>query len=266
MEVFRSIADFNSYRHGLKKQSIGFVATMGALHAGHQSLIELCQKQCAISIVSIFINPTQFDNPDDLSRYPNVLEQDLKLLNATGVDAVLVPDFDSLYPDNYAFKLTENMLSQKYCGAHRVGHFDGVLTVVMKLLNIIRPNKAYFGEKDYQQLTLIRQMVEAFFMPIEIVAGVTLREKDGLAMSSRNVNLSPEQRIIAVKLYQTLCSGLSIEQMKAQLQTYGFKVDYLQAFKQRLLVAAYLGQTRLIDNVECYINVSQKEDVQEQSA
>jgi len=266
MKVFRNIADFKSYRQGLNNQSVGFVATMGALHAGHLSLIELCKKQCAISVVSIFVNPTQFDNSDDLNRYPNVLEKDLKLLRDTGVGAVLVPDYASLYPDNYAFKLIENQLSKKYCGAHRTGHFDGVLTVVMKLLNIIAPNKAYFGEKDYQQLTLIRQMVKAFFMPIEIVAGVTLREKDGLAMSSRNVNLSPEQRLIAAKLYQTLCSELSIEQMKAQLTAYGFKVDYLQTFKQRLMVAAYLGQIRLIDNVERRINASQKKDVQEQSA
>ncbi|HFC30985.1 MAG TPA: pantoate--beta-alanine ligase [Oceanospirillales bacterium] len=249
MKIIRSIQQFQLYRSRLQNKQIGFIPTMGALHAGHLSLVEQSLDDFQHTIVSIFVNPTQFDNKNDLNHYPNLLEQDIEKLKQAGVKCVFLPNFDEIYPDNYAFSVVEKTLSKKYCGAHRDGHFDGVLTIVMKLLNIVRPTKAYFGEKDFQQLTLIRKMVEAFFIPVDIVAGATIREADGLAMSSRNLNLTAEQRKIAPKLYATIRSGKSLTQMQKQLESYGFKVDYLEFMDNRLLVAAYLGKVRLIDNV-----------------
>ena len=250
MKIIRNIEEFKQYRNNIQKQQVGFIPTMGALHSGHLSLIEQSVDNFQLTIVSIFVNPTQFDNKNDLNNYPNLLDDDLDILKVTGVDCVFLPRFENMYPDNYNYSIIEKTLSKEYCGAHRAGHFDGVLTVVMKLLNIVQPHKAYFGEKDFQQLTLIKQMVNAFFMPVEIIAGATIREQDGLAMSSRNLNLTIKERKIAPKLYQTIGSDLLIEQMKTQLENHGFKVDYLEILDNHLLVAAYLGKVRLIDNVE----------------
>lgn len=249
MKTIQSIQQFQEYRKTIKS-SVGFIPTMGALHAGHLSLIKQSLAENDNTIVSIFVNPTQFDNEKDLNHYPNLIESDLQQLQSLGVDCVLLPDFEHMYPDDYRYKVYENELSQQFCGAHREGHFDGVLTIVMKLFNIVQPNKAYFGEKDFQQLTLIQQMVHAFFMSIEVIAGATVREQDGLAMSSRNLNLTAEQRKIAPKLYQTISSNQSITQMKNTLKSYGFKIDYLEILNNRLLVAAFLGKVRLIDNAE----------------
>ncbi len=250
MKVIRNIEDFNHYRNTINKQKIGFIPTMGALHAGHLSLIKKSVDDYQLTVVSIFVNPTQFDNENDLNNYPNLLDDDLDKLKSAGVDCVFLPSFNHIYPNGYNYSVSERKLSKSFCGAHRDGHFDGVLTVVMKLLNIVQPHKAYFGEKDFQQLTLIKQMVNAFFMPVEIIAGATIREQDGLAMSSRNLNLTIEERKIAPELYQTISSDLSIEQMKIQLVNCGFKVDYLEILDNHLLVAAYLGSVRLIDNVD----------------
>ncbi|HHL31374.1 MAG TPA: pantoate--beta-alanine ligase, partial [Oceanospirillales bacterium] len=228
MKIIKTIKQFQQYRQQIINADVGLVATMGALHQGHISLIKQATKENHISIVSIFVNPTQFDQKDDLKNYPNQINADIEQLQQAGVDCVFLPEFAEMYPDAYQYKVAENNLSKKYCGAHRDGHFDGVLTVVMKLLNICRPSRAYFGEKDYQQLTLIKNMVSAFFMPVEIVAVATMREKDGLAMSSRNLNLSSEQRKIAPKLYATIRSGQSLKLMQQQLKSYGFKVDYLE--------------------------------------
>jgi pantoate--beta-alanine ligase len=163
---------------------------------------------------------------------------------------VLLPDAKQIYADNYRFKLTEAEFSQQYCGAHRPGHFDGVLTVVMRLLNLVRPEHAYFGEKDYQQLQLIRDMTAAFFMPVKIVACATVREADGLAMSSRNQYLDSHNRVQAAKLYSVLKQSRSSVEAREQLQAQGFDVDYVEDIADRRLAAAHLGQTRLIDNVE----------------
>jgi len=248
MKIIKFIQQFQTERN-LLKGSVGFVPTMGALHSGHLSLIQQSLAENDNTVVSIFVNPTQFDNNNDLNNYPNLIESDVQQLQSLGVDCVLLPDFEQMYPDDYHYKVLENELSKKFCGAHRNGHFDGVLTIVMKLFNIVQPTKAYFGEKDFQQLTLIKQMVSAFFMPIEIIAGQTVRELDGLAMSSRNLNLSAEERMIAPKLYQTISSGKTLKQMTSILESYGFTVDYLEILNDRLLVAAYLGDVRLIDNV-----------------
>jgi pantoate--beta-alanine ligase len=250
MKIIKNIKDFIKYRHSFQEKQIGFVPTMGALHAGHLSLIEMSIADTQFTVVSIFVNPTQFDNKNDLNNYPDLLTSDLKKLDSAGVNCVLLPNFDQIYPDNYNFSISEKELSKKYCGAHREGHFDGVLTIVMKLLNIVHPNKAYFGKKDFQQLTLIKQMITAFFIPIEIIAGPTIREEDGLAMSSRNLNLSTKERNLAPKLYQTINSNLSLNEMYLKLEKLGFKVDYLEVLNGHLLVAAFLGKVRLIDNVK----------------
>jgi len=249
MKLFKSIQSYNDYRIEIADKNIGFVPTMGALHQGHISLVEQSIKNNQVTVVSIYINPTQFDKANDLNNYPKTLDKDLELLKTSGVDAVFLPSYQEIYPDDYAFGVKEKQLSHKFCGAHRDGHFDGVLTVVMKLLNIIKPTNAYFGEKDYQQLTLIKQMVAAFFLDINIVGCAIIREKDGLAMSSRNIRLTTQQRKKALLLYQTISSELSLEQMHKKLSSYGFKVDYIEVMNDRLLVAAYLGKIRLIDNI-----------------
>ncbi|WP_218944315.1 pantoate--beta-alanine ligase [Marinicella rhabdoformis] len=231
------------------QKSIGFVPTMGALHAGHLSLVKAATLQSETVLVSIFVNPTQFDEVEDLENYPNTLDDDLTLLKASGVSAVFLPDFDQLYPDDYRYQLSENDFSMALCGAHRPGHFDGVLTVVMKLFNLVKPAKAFFGEKDYQQLRLIRGMVKAFFLDVEVVPCPIIREKDGLAMSSRNMRLSKKEREIAPQLFKIISSGQSIERMQKMIEAAGFELDYLTTQGDRLLVAATLGEIRLIDNV-----------------
>lgn len=247
MDIIRNIESLKHWRKN--QQAVGFVPTMGALHAGHLSLVEAAKKDDMVVMVSIFVNPTQFNQANDLKAYPNTLDADLEALKQAGVAAVYLPDFDQVYPDGYRYQLSENTLSQVLCGAHRPGHFDGVLTVVMKLFNLVKPNRAYFGEKDHQQLQLIKGMVAAFFMDIDVVACPIVREADGLAMSSRNLRLSPEQRALAPQLHQIMLSGVSIDQMKEQLSGLGFEVDYLEAIDGRLYGAASLGAIRLIDNV-----------------
>ena len=250
MKVFTSIAQWNAYRSNLKHGPLGFVPTMGALHEGHLSLVKASKRQDALTIVSVFVNPTQFDDEEDFEKYPCDAHSDLEQLREAGVDIVLFPDKNQLYKDDYRFKVTESDFSRQLCGAHRAGHFDGVLTVVMRLLNLVGPDRAYFGEKDYQQLQLIRDMVKAFFMPVKIVACATVREADGLAMSSRNRHLDVHDRNKAPELYATLKHSGTAEQARQQLAGQGFDVDYVEDIANRRLAAARLGSTRLIDNVE----------------
>ena len=249
MKLFTSITEWQTWRGAVQASPVGFVPTMGALHQGHLSLVEACREQNALSIVSVFINPKQFDNSDDLEAYPVEKQKDLELLEQAGIDAVLLPDEAQIYVDDYRFKVIENDFSRRLCGTHRPGHFDGVMTVVMRLLNLVRPNNAYFGEKDYQQLQLIRDMVAAFFMPVNIIACTTVRETDGLAMSSRNQRLNRLQREKAAALYATLKHSNSAEQARDTLTRQGFEVDYVEDIADRRLAAARLGNTRLIDNV-----------------
>jgi len=249
MKVLSSIAQWQAYRETLLAGSIGFVPTMGALHSGHLALVEASRKNNDYTIVSIFVNPEQFDDKQDFEAYPTHYQADLEQLEKAGVDAVLMPDAAQVYADNYRFKVSESKFSQHLCGAHRPGHFDGVLTVVMRLLNLVRPDNAYFGEKDYQQLQLIRDMVAAFFMPINIVACVTVREADGLAMSSRNQRLNKKERDQAPSLYATLKTSRSAAEARDALVRLGFEVDYVEDIKNRRLAAVRLGNTRLIDNV-----------------
>ncbi len=249
MKLCRTNADWLALQDALGECTLGLVPTMGALHAGHLSLVQRSQRENAATIVSIFVNPTQFDQADDLDRYPRKTELDLALLQDAGVDAVFVPSCDEIYPDGFHYRISESELSVRLCGAHRPGHFDGVLTVVMKLLNIVQPTRVYFGEKDYQQLLLVRGMTQAFFMDVDVVACPIVREPDGLAMSSRNQNLDAAQRRLAPSLHQVLRESTDTESAQTRLQQLGFDVDYVEDFKGRRLAAVRLGGTRLIDNI-----------------
>lgn len=248
MKIIQSIDVLSKWRSSISN-GVGFVPTMGALHDGHIQLIKQALEENRCTIVSIYVNPTQFDNVADLQAYPQQIDADVEKIKQLGVNALFLPDYSTIYPDDYRFNVNENRLSDRLCGRYREGHFDGVLTVVMKLFNLIKPDCAYFGEKDYQQMTLIRDMVNAFFMPIKVVACPTTREPDGLAMSSRNQRLTIEQRKLAPKFYQILSSDHSIGHKTQALQEAGFKVEYMELFKDRLLAAVYLGEVRLIDNV-----------------
>jgi len=249
MKVFKSVAEWQAGRHAFTARPLGFVPTMGALHQGHLSLVKASTEQNALTVVSVFVNPTQFDDKQDFEKYPVDANSDLARLEAAGVDVVLMPDAGQIYRDDYRFKVTESEFSRRLCGAHRPGHFDGVLTVVMRLLNLVGPDNAYFGEKDFQQLQLIRDMVDAFFMPVNIVACATVRESDGLAMSSRNQLLDAGQRARAPALYAALKNSHTAAEARQKLIAEGFVVDYVEDLDHRRLAAARLGSTRLIDNV-----------------
>jgi pantoate--beta-alanine ligase len=252
MKILESLNDWRSWRSQINLP-LGFVPTMGALHRGHLSLIQRSLADNPVTVASIFVNATQFNNPDDLKKYPRTGKQDLAMLQDAGVDAVFMPGYAELYPDQYRYRVSESQLSQRFCGAHRPGHFDGVLSVVLKLLNIVAPVRAYFGEKDYQQLTLIRGMAEAFMLPAEIIGCATVRENDGLAMSSRNLRLSKAQRQVAPLLYRIISTAEDCGKASESLAKAGFAVDYVEDFHDglslRRLAAASLGDVRLIDNV-----------------
>jgi pantoate--beta-alanine ligase len=251
LKIFHSISEYRTFRRNLLSDvSVGFVPTMGALHKGHASLIEKSAAENNLTVLSIFVNPTQFNNPDDLKKYPRTWEADVELAKAAGANVILSPKYEELYADNYRFQLSEKEFSKKLCGAHRPGHFDGVLTVVMKLLQIVNPKKAYFGEKDFQQLQLIQDMTKAFFLPVEIVPGPTVREADGLAMSSRNVRLTPEGREKAPLLLKALKDGLSFDKAKQLLGEKQIELEYLEEHFGRRYIAAYIDGVRLIDNVK----------------
>ncbi|MFN3873118.1 MAG: pantoate--beta-alanine ligase [Ignavibacterium sp.] len=252
MIIVKKIKDWKSLRasNSLKNKTLGFVPTMGALHKGHIELVKKSLRQNDITVVSIFVNPTQFNNKADLRNYPVTINSDINILDELNVNYLFLPEYKELYPDDYKYKITETDFSKILCGRFRPGHFDGVLTVVMKLFNIIKPDRAYFGEKDYQQLELIRGMVKSFFMDIKIISVPTIRDKDGLALSSRNLRLNAIQRKIAPKFPEILMSNLSIEQIKSRLVSEGFKVEYVEQIGDRRFAAVYLGKVRLIDNVK----------------
>ncbi|MBP7796642.1 MAG: pantoate--beta-alanine ligase [Elusimicrobiales bacterium] len=249
MKLIKSVDDAKRIRKNLTGD-VGLVPTMGALHKGHISLIKKSVEICDTTFVSIFVNPTQFNDKNDYKNYPITLEKDLAMIEAEGVDYVFVPDYNEMYPDDYAFHVSESKISNILCGRFRPGHFDGVLTVVMKLFNIIKPNIAFFGEKDYQQYLLIENMVKAFFMDIKIVPCPTVRESDGLALSSRNLLLSDDNRKKAPLIYKTISDrNITDDEAKKILEKNGFSVDYVETHFGRRFVAAYLGSVRLIDNV-----------------
>ena len=229
--------------------TLGFVPTMGALHEGHLSLVRRSRAENDLTLVSIFVNPAQFDDLADLENYPQPLETDLATLETEGADFVFRSREPDFYADDYRYRVTEIELSTVMEGAHRPGHFDGVLTVVFKLLQIISAERAYFGEKDWQQLTLVRGMVEAFFLSTTIVACATVRETDGLAVSSRNRRLLVADRKRASRFYRVLSVAPTAEAAARDLRASGFAVDYVEDRGGRRLGAVRLGEVRLIDNV-----------------
>jgi pantoate--beta-alanine ligase len=252
LKVFKDLTEWRRYRRSVAG-TVGFVPTMGALHAGHASLMERSVAENDHTVLSIYLNPTQFNNPADLDCYPKTLSRDVRLACRLGVDTVITPSYAAIYPDDFRYQIDEMELSRELCGTHRPGHFTGVLTVVMKLLNLVRPDRAYFGEKDYQQYLLIRDMCEAFFMDVEIVPCATVRENDGLAMSSRNENLDAAGRKRAAVMNTLIQSPLDDATVADALTESGFEVDYIVSRDGRRFAAASLAcgdrTVRLIDNV-----------------
>lgn len=254
-------------------QLVALVPTMGALHAGHVALVEAARRPGTKVVASIFVNPRQFGPNEDLARYPRREQADLRMLEAAGCDLVWLPGVETMYPDGFASTVSVQGVSETFDGASRPGHFDGVATVVTKLFNQVRPDTAYFGEKDFQQLAVIRRMVTDLDMGIEITGVPTQREDDGLAMSSRNIYLDEEERGKATALPRALGvaarsigrgddAAAALEDARATLIAAGFTIDYVALADaetlsddpapdrpRRLLAAARMGATRLIDNI-----------------
>lgn len=248
--VCHQLADWRALRASADwaGRTVGLVPTMGALHSGHAALLARARVENQRVVLSVFVNPTQFNDPQDLARYPRTLAADIELARPY-IDAVLVPAAEEFYPDNFHYRVTETALSRRWEGAHRPGHFDGVLTVVLKLFNVVQPRRAYFGEKDWQQLQLVRGMVSAFLLPVEIVACPTVRDEDGLALSSRNRRLSAAGRAHAAAFPRALRAERDAATAAADLGRQGFEVDYVDDCEGRRLAAVRLEGVRLIDNV-----------------
>ncbi len=277
MQVFERKAELNRFVEQIKAdgKSIGFVPTMGALHNGHIALVLEAKKQCDKVVASVFVNPIQFNNAEDLKKYPRTFESDRKLLEEVGCDVVFFPSVEEMYPEeeieeSYDFGSLETVME----GATRPGHFNGVAIVVKRLFDLVQPDKAFFGKKDFQQLAIIRALVKQMVSPIQIVGIDTVRENDGLAMSSRNRRLSVTQREVAVELSQALnfIKQNKNKMLPGELEkeaigklTKNFKVEYVQIVNGYTLqpitdwnqtnyavacAAAFLGDVRLIDNLE----------------
>jgi len=270
MEIFNTPQETTEYTKSLKG-SIGFVPTMGALHKGHLELIKKARNENDFVIVSIFVNPTQFLPGEDLDKYPRRLEADLEICKRAGVDGVFIPNLKNMYSKDEILIKAPKIKAYMLEGFFRPGHFDGVLQVVNKLFNIVKPTRAYFGKKDAQQLYLIKQMVKNFFFDLEIVPVDTVREKDGLALSSRNIYLDENEKKRALTISKSLKKAAKmsinindIEKIKKEMLEI-LDVDRIQyiAFVDKdfnyidkitlgntiILIAAFIGQTRLIDNI-----------------
>lgn len=277
MQILKTIFDLRKSVSTWKSlnETIALIPTMGALHRGHLSLIELGNKVCRRTILTIFLNPTQFGDNEDLDLYPSNLQRDVDFVNDKTVDALYIPDTEEMYPKGFATNVIVSDITTEMCGARRPGHFKGVATVVTKLLIQAQPNKAIFGEKDYQQLQVIKKLTRDLNIPVGIVAAPTIRESDGLALSSRNSYLSPNEKKVAPALYETLKIAAAkivsepknvkeiCEKSRRKLITSGFdSVEYFDLRHEdnlelipvwngnaRLLAAAKLGRARLIDNI-----------------
>lgn len=249
MRTVVDLDDWRRLRTDLGDATVGLVPTMGALHDGHLALIRRSADENDVTVVTVFVNAAQFNDPNDLEAYPRTFDDDVRLAAAAGADLVLAPRNADIYPDGYRYRVTENEVSTVLEGAHRPGHFDGVLTVVLKLLNLVRPQRAYFGEKDFQQLLLVRGMVEALLLPVEIVSCPTVRDVDGLALSSRNSRLNPDSRQRASALQRSLAEAPTADAACRRLAEAGFEVDYVEDAWGRRLAAVVLDGVRLIDNI-----------------
>lgn len=281
MTVLRSLLELNEWRAQIGEQTLGFVPTMGALHRGHISLVEQSLSMADHTLVSIYVNPTQFNNAEDLEKYPSTLEQDLTLLSAKGELVVYLPTQKDLYPNgldsrNFDFGSLGTFME----GAGRPGHFEGMATVVTRFFEIIRPHCAFFGEKDYQQLAIIKQVAADENWPVEIIACATLREDDGLAMSSRNLRLSAEQRSAAKEIHRIISQWISSTDFNATMPHAArialieninsidhLEVEYLEFSASNTLIpverfdlnvptrvfaAVMCGKVRLIDNLPLF--------------
>lgn len=281
METIRLpiIMQGTALREKSRAKSIGFVPTMGALHDGHMALVRAARAENDIVVASVFVNPIQFSAGEDLERYPRRLSEDIEKLEAADTDILFLPEASNIYPSGFSTSVCVKGLSEKLCGAFRPGHFEGVATVVLKLLNIVQPARVYFGLKDYQQSLIIRRLVKDMLLPVEVVLCLTLREPDGLAISSRNGYLSAEERKAATVIYRALLMGaeavkdglkspselgalmreaLATEPLINEIQYIGAydpeTLDALETLvKKELLLATAvkIGQTRLIDNLLC---------------
>lgn len=280
MQIFKSATDLAENHKFLKEQklSLGFVPTMGALHQGHLSLMEQSNSENDRTIVSIFVNPTQFNNSDDFKHYPKTLDQDLELMEKVGVDYVFLPSVKEIYPDKTeADYFNLKGLDREMEGKHRMGHFDGVATVVSRFFDLIQPDKAYFGEKDFQQFRVIQRLAKIKNYPIEIIPGAIFREPDGLAMSSRNLRLNNNQRKEAPQIFNLL-NRIKSQRFRTITKLQDFAENYLKPYqnlkleyievaaeedlmpvhdinynkKNRLFIAVFAGEIRLIDNIPLY--------------
>jgi pantoate--beta-alanine ligase len=249
MQEIKTIQEWKDYRKKIGTEELGFVPTMGALHEGHLCLVRHSLRENKKTVVSIFVNPAQFNDPDDLENYPKDYEADCRLLEKEGVDCVFQPMPKEIYADKYLYKVIEDKESKDLCGLDRPGHYDGVLSVILKFLNLIEPQKAYFGEKDYLQYKLVKGMAEAFFLKTEIIASPTIRDPDGLAMSSRNLRLNPEERELASHFPRLLHADLTAERIREEIQSQGIDVDYIKEKHGRRYGAVNVGPVRLIDNI-----------------
>ncbi len=275
MHLFTTLTELRSFL-SRQSSSIGFVPTMGALHEGHLQLIRKARTENAVVVCSIFVNPIQFNNADDLARYPRTLEQDMALLEPAGCDVVFAPSPAEMYPSAPVMTFDFGPLERVLEGAFRPGHFNGVGIVVSKLFHLVQPTRAYFGQKDLQQCLIVRRLINDLSFPIELIIAPTVRETDGLAMSSRNRNLTDEERALAPfiqselqKAKGALEAGLTVPQVKAELMNAfagqsAFRLEYfeiadienllpLEEYKAgepaALCLAAHLGKVRLIDNL-----------------
>lgn len=248
MNIVTKLNDWQAIRKKNSNKSIGFVHTMGHLHAGHLSLCSHSQAENDLTIVAIFVNAKQFNQIEDFIHYPRSLEEDIALLGEKKVDYLLLLDSETIYSDNYHIQIHDTSDLSKILEAEfRPGHFIGMLTVVLKYLNIVKPTRSYYGEKDYQQLLLIQKMALALFLETEIVGCPTIRATDGLALSSRNTRLSLEQRAKASHFPTILKLASSSEDAMNGLKSLGFKVDYVSDHWGRRLGAVHIGAVRLID-------------------
>lgn len=280
MNIFHTIKDLKNELNPLRHQKIALVPTMGNLHDGHLSLVALAKQHADIVVVSIFVNPTQFGADEDFASYPRTLDDDCQKLAKAGVALVFAPSVDEMYPVYPPnVQILSGSISKILCGQTRPTHFDGVGLVVSKLFNIVRPDVAVFGKKDYQQLAIIHQLVQELNFEIDIIGGEIVRADDGLALSSRNQYLTKQERAIAPRLAQALQQlagalqsasvadfDMMIQKTKDKLTYDGFTVDYLQVLNQQLqpasrhdkhlviLTACYLGKARLLDNLEITLN------------
>jgi len=277
MKVIHTIADLKNYllKEKQNNKSVGFVPTMGALHAGHISLVDACTKENDTCVVSIFVNPTQFNDPRDLETYPRTLDKDLALLEAAGCDYVFVPQTNEMYPEPDTRIFDFGNIAEVMEGAHRPGHFNGVAQIVSKLFTVVEPDDAYFGEKDFQQIAIIRAMVKQLEMKIKIHSCPILRETDGLAMSSRNLRLSHDQRQKAPLIARTLKESTNFVPGKSVQEVIDYvittinedpvmRVEYYEIVDGNSLesvqnwsdsdyivgcITVYCGEVRLIDNI-----------------